>query len=83
MECISMVSHFLLINDNLERKIHPLRGIRQGNLLSLYIFILCVAFLGRELDKNNVLKIGLMTEPEKLPVHDSLVGSAVESLLNR
>ena len=83
MECISMVSHFLLINDNLERKIHPLRGIRQGNLLSLYIFILCVAFLGRELNKNNVLKIGLMTEPEKLPVHDSLVGSAVESLLNR
>ena len=33
--------------------------------------------------KNNVLKIGPMTEPEKLPVHDSLVGPVVEPPLNR
>ena len=31
----------------------------------------------------NVLKIGPMTEPEKLPVHSSLVGLVVESRLNQ
>ena len=32
---------------------------------------------------SNVLKIGLMTEPEKLPVHGSLVEPVVEPRLNR
>ena len=31
----------------------------------------------------NVLKTGPVIEPEKLPVHGSLVGPAVEPLLNR
>ena len=31
----------------------------------------------------NVLKTRPVTEPEKLPVHGSLVGSVVEPLLNR
>ena len=33
--------------------------------------------------KNNVLKIGPVTELEKLPVHGSLVGPMVEPWLNR
>ena len=32
--------------------------------------------------KSNVLKTGPVTEPEKLPVHGSLVGSVVELWLN-
>ena len=32
---------------------------------------------------NNVLKTGPVTEPEKLPVHGSLVGPVVEPRLNR
>ena len=52
MKCISIVSYSVLINDgSLEGKIYPSRGIRQGDLLSPYIFILCVDFLGRELVK--------------------------------
>ena len=31
----------------------------------------------------NVLKTGPVIEPEKLPVHDSLVGTVVEPRLNR
>ena len=31
----------------------------------------------------NVLKTGPMTEPEKLPIHGSLVGPVVEPRLNR
>ena len=31
----------------------------------------------------NVFRTGPVIEPEKLPVHGSLVGSAVEPLLNR
>ena len=33
--------------------------------------------------KTNVLKIGPVTESEKLPVHGSLVGPMVEPWLNR
>ena len=33
--------------------------------------------------KTNVLKTGPMTEPEKLPVHGSLVGPMVKPRLNR
>ena len=33
--------------------------------------------------KSNVLKTGPVIEPEKLPVHGSLIGPPVEPLLNR
>ena len=51
MECIFKVSYSLLINDILEGKIQPSRGIRQRDPLSPYIFIMCVELLGRELVK--------------------------------
>ena len=65
MKCISTVSYSVLINDgSLEGKIYPSRGIRQGDLLSPYIFILCVEFLSRELVKqtnNPKNQIGIPT----------------------
>ena len=47
MNCISIVSTSILFNGGMMEPINPSRGIRQGDPLSPYIFILCMEFLGQ------------------------------------
>lgn len=46
MECILSTSILILFNGGKLKPCLPSRGIRQGNPISLYIFILCLEYLG-------------------------------------
>ena len=51
MNCISSSSISILFNGGKLDKFQPTRGIRQGDPLSPYIFLLCMEFLGYLIDK--------------------------------
>ena len=57
MSCISSSSLEILVNTERLEDFSPSRGIRQGDPLSLYIFILCIEYLAYlihdEADKGN------------------------------
>ena len=41
MSCVKMVSYSIMVNGEPTRMIHPNKGIRQGDPLSLFLFLLC------------------------------------------
>ena len=55
MICVKTVTYFVLVNGEPRGLIHPSRGIRQGDPLSPFLFLLCTEGLNR-LIKNADLK---------------------------
>ncbi|XP_065632397.1 uncharacterized protein LOC136068763 [Quercus suber] len=51
MSCISTISTSILFNGEALDPIYPSRGIRQGDPLSPYLFILCMEFLGQLIEE--------------------------------
>ena len=51
MKCITMVHYLVVVNGALVGDIRPTRGIRQGDLLSPYLFLLCAEVLSAHLQE--------------------------------
>ena len=70
-ECISMASYSLIINNEACGFFTPARGLRQGDLLSPYLFIVCMDLLAQQLyshslDPKTGISIKLVPQTEKI-----------------
>lgn len=74
MECVSTVSYSVLINGRAEGHIVPERGLRQGDPLSPYLFILCAEVLSHMMSK-------AMEDRSLLGIKVALTAPAVNHLL--
>lgn len=74
MHCVRSVTYSVIINENTHGFIKPERGIRQGDTLSPFLFILCAEALVHVLNKaeNRGGISGIRTDPLGLAVHHLL-----------
>ena len=98
MECITMVSYSILVNGDPSDIIHPSRGLRQGDPLSPYLFLICSeglhGLLNKEAKEGHIRGVSICKKGPRLThlffVDDSLVfcratlaeGQNVQNLLN-
>ena len=54
MICVNTVSYLVLINGEPKGRIAPSRGLRQGDPISLYLFLLCAEGLSAMLQRDEV-----------------------------
>ena len=88
MECVSTVSYSLLINGEPMGNIKPSRGIRQGDPLSPYLFLLCSEGLHRMIKKavdiGDIQGVSICRNGPKLThlffADDSLLGLLLKSV---
>ena len=79
--CVTTVSYFVLINGEPKGKIKPSRGLRQGDPISPYLFLLCSeglsAMLKREERKGNIKGVSVCRGAPQLShllfVDDSII----------
>ena len=78
-QCISIVKYTLLLNGSISRSINPSRGIKQGDPLSPYLFILCSEVLSRlvnrEVESGNLK--GVKIAPRAPPISKLLYADDV------
>ncbi|KAL9675763.1 hypothetical protein QQ045_003969 [Rhodiola kirilowii] len=51
MRCVSSVAYRIRVNDIISDPFFPGRGIRQGDPMSPYLFVLCMDWLARRMEK--------------------------------
>ena len=99
MECVTIVRYTLLINGNLSHSFIPKKGLKQGDPLSPYLFLICENILslalmqvenqkkirGVKLGKNDTPLIHLFFADDALLFfrHDALSLSNLQLILNR
>jgi len=65
MSCVSTTSTSVLFNGGKLEAFYPSRGIRQGDLLSPYIFILCMELLGQLIEEKCNDKLWILVKASR------------------
>jgi len=76
VDCVMSVSYLVLINGLPSQPFRPGEGLRQGDPLSVYLFILCVEILSRMLVRayNSMLVSGIKVAPFALVINNLFFG---------